>query len=352
MRTLIIPCAGKSTRFPGMKPKWLLTHPDGSLMIEKSLSGVDIDAFDKVIITIVKQHAEQYEAEYILKSIFTEPKFKIHVLDDFTSSPCETIYKTLVDNNVQGAFIVKDSDNYVKFDIPDTFSNFVVGLDLNKFRNVSNITGKSFILLNEQDMLTDIIEKKVVSNIICVGVYSFKDVEEFKKAYFDLLKENIGQNELFISHIISYKLANRNVVFDYVEASGYEDWGTLQDWEETQKKHRTYFIDIDGVILKNTGKYGKINWSNNREIIPENIETIKKLEKYGAQIVLTTSRTEEYRSIIDEICKEHGLKYHALILGCNHSRRILINDFASTNPYPSCEAINIPRNGIIKSFLQ
>ena len=26
MNTLIIPCAGKSNRFPNMKPKWLLTH--------------------------------------------------------------------------------------------------------------------------------------------------------------------------------------------------------------------------------------------------------------------------------------------------------------------------------------
>jgi len=29
MSTLIVPCGGKSSRYPGMKPKWLLTHPDG-----------------------------------------------------------------------------------------------------------------------------------------------------------------------------------------------------------------------------------------------------------------------------------------------------------------------------------
>ena len=28
MKTLIVPCAGRSSRFPNMKPKYLLTHPD------------------------------------------------------------------------------------------------------------------------------------------------------------------------------------------------------------------------------------------------------------------------------------------------------------------------------------
>ena len=36
-KTLLIPAAGKSSRFPNMKPKWLLTHPSGELMIEKVL---------------------------------------------------------------------------------------------------------------------------------------------------------------------------------------------------------------------------------------------------------------------------------------------------------------------------
>ena len=29
---LILPVAGMSSRFPGVKPKWLLTHPNGNLL--------------------------------------------------------------------------------------------------------------------------------------------------------------------------------------------------------------------------------------------------------------------------------------------------------------------------------
>jgi len=37
MKTLLLPVAGKSARYPGMRPKWLLTMPNGKLMIEQSV---------------------------------------------------------------------------------------------------------------------------------------------------------------------------------------------------------------------------------------------------------------------------------------------------------------------------
>ena len=36
MKNLILPVAGQSSRYPNMRPKWLITMPDGKLMIEKS----------------------------------------------------------------------------------------------------------------------------------------------------------------------------------------------------------------------------------------------------------------------------------------------------------------------------
>ena len=38
MKNLILPVAGQSSRYPNMRPKWLITMPDGKLMIEKSVS--------------------------------------------------------------------------------------------------------------------------------------------------------------------------------------------------------------------------------------------------------------------------------------------------------------------------
>ncbi len=46
MSTLIIPCAGQSSRYPNLRPKWMLTHPDGELMIEKVINSIDINGLE------------------------------------------------------------------------------------------------------------------------------------------------------------------------------------------------------------------------------------------------------------------------------------------------------------------
>lgn len=352
MHTLIIPCAGKSNRFPNMKPKWMLTHPDGELMIEKALKGLNVEIFDRIIITIVKPHDKKYEASLVLSQVFkNNPKIEICLLDDFTASASETVYLTLEKMNVKGAFVIKDSDNCVKVKIPTPIKNSITGYDLHKHPDVSNIPGKSFLLVNEQGLIEDIIEKQVVSNMICLGVYAFQDVELFKKTYLELLDKKIS-GEMYVSHVISYILSKNKEIFEYIEAYGYDDWGTLVEWKQVQKNYRTYFCDVDGVLMKNCGKYGSRNWYNNTETIPENMQTIKKLQDNGAQIVITTSRPEEFRESLLKILNENGIYPYAMLMGMNHAARVVINDFAPTNPYPSGMAITLPRNNLIKEYLE
>lgn len=352
MNTLIIPCAGKSNRFPNMKPKWLLTHPDGELMIEKSIKGLNTEIFDRIIITIVKPHDDKYEAKLILEQVFKDnPNVEICLLDDFTSSASETVYSTLTKMNVKGSFVIKDSDNSVSVKLSNKIENSITYYDLHKHSNINNIPAKSFLIVNEQGIVSDIIEKSIVSNLICLGVYAFDDTETFINGYLHLTKKNI-KGEMYISHVISYLLSTNKYIFTAIEANNYEDWGTLKEWQNVQRNYRTYFVDVDGVLMENCGKYGSNNWSNNKEIIYENMETIRKLQNRGAQIVITTSRKEEYRKDLENILLSNGIKPYEIIMGLNHSARVLINDFAPTNPYPSGIAISFPRNCLIKDYLE
>ena len=351
MNTLIIPCAGKSSRFPNMKPKYMLTHPDGKLMVEKSMENINMDIFDRIIITIVKAHDEKYEAGLVMKQVFeNNPKVEICVLDDFTSSASETIYLTLTKMNVQGAFVIKDSDNRVGVHFDNDIKNMIVGYDLHQHRDITNIPGKSFLVVNEQNIIQDIIEKQVVSNIICLGVYCFENASDFVTAYEEMQTRQLS-GEMYISHVISYMLSSNKYIFTAVMATSYDDWGTLTEWKEVQKASRTYFVDVDGVIMKNSGKYGKVNWYNNTELLEENVDTLKKLQEAGAQIVITTSRQEEFRADLEKILANAGLKPYAILMGMNHAARVVINDFAPTNPYPSGLAITLPRNSSLKEYL-
>lgn len=353
--TLLIPCGGKSSRFPNMKPKYMLSHPDGKLMIEKALEGLNLKNFDRIIITLIKEHIEKYDSRLILEQAFSynknlKDKIEFCVLGDFTSSASETVTLTIEKMNIVGALVVKDCDNMVRVSLSAKIKNAVVGYNLQKCPNITNILGKSYLITDKKSNIQNIIEKKVVSDTICIGVYCFENAELFLNAYKHLLKQEI-KGEMFISNIISHLLLNKDIVFKHIEATYYQDWGTLKEWKEVQKKCRTYFIDVDGVILKNCGKYGKVNWCNNTEAIESNVKAILKLQNDGAQIIITTARTKELKKGLEKILKDLGIKPYAVLTGMNHSTRVIINDFAPTNPYPSGVAITFPRNANLQDYI-
>ena len=69
MKNLLLPVAGSSSRYPNMRPKWLLTMPDGLLMIEKSVSKINCKIFDKIFIIALKKHLDQFvDRKLLLKS--------------------------------------------------------------------------------------------------------------------------------------------------------------------------------------------------------------------------------------------------------------------------------------------
>ena len=350
MKTLIIPCAGKSNRFPNMKPKYMLTHPDGKLMIEKAIEHMNTQDFDRIIITIVKPHNEKYESKLIMEQVFKEtPKIEICMLDDFTWSASETICLTLEKMNVSWSIVIKDSDNCVYTQIPSVIKNAIVGYDLRQHPDISNIPWKSFLILNEQNIVQDIIEKDVVSNIICLWVYSFENCDDFKWAY-NQMKDNNIKWEMYISHVISYLIAQNKCVFECNMATWYDDWWTLIERKEVQKNYRTYFVDFDWVLMKNSGKYGTINWYNNTSFLEDNVQVIIDLQNKWAQIVITTSRPEEFRENLEKMLESVWIKPYAILMWMNHAARVVINDFATTNPYPSGMAITLPRNASLKDY--
>ena len=115
---------------------------------------------------------------------------------------------------------------------------------------------------------------------------------------------------------------------------------------------KTYFVDFDGVIMKNSGKHGRVNWSNNAELLEDNAAALRGLQAAGAQIVITTSRPEALRPQLESLLATAGIKPYAIVMGLNHAPRVLINDFANTNPYPSATAISLPRNANIMEYLK
>lgn len=340
MVKVIVPCAGKSNRFPNMRPKWMLTHPNGDLMVKKAIEGLNVDPKD-VIITILREHEEQYDIIRGLKENIGE-EITIVILDEQTKSQSETVYLTLKKIGLKESFLVKDSDcAWTTSNIKEDF-NYVIYSDIQDYEDI-NPGNKSYIKLNEQNIIIDIVEKKVVSRFFSLGGYFFKNPESFISS-FEKLNEQNNKQELYISHIIQDLIINKKEIFFGKKVDSYLDFGTLEQWSKYLKKFKTYFFDIDGILFKNAAQYFKPRWEDS-EPIKENLEIIKKLSenKYN-QLIFSTSRPEKYRRVTERKLRELGIKYLDVIMGCLHAKRIIVNDFSNTTGYPTCEAINILRD--------
>jgi hypothetical protein len=127
-------------------------------------------------------------------------------------------------------------------------------------------------------------------------------------------------------------------------AHNYIDWGTLREYRHYCKSLVTIFCDVDGVIFKNGSKFGKSGWKT--EPISENLHKLSQLQKEGRlYLVITSSRPDGEIEYIKGRLLEYGLLADKYVMGLPHSKRILINDYSATNPYPSAFSINIERDG-------
>ena len=265
---VIIPAAGKSSRFRGDKPKWLRTHPDGKLMLSHAIetfNGMDVDIY---LIT-TKLIEETNDVIKILLDGCPELKGVI-LLENQTSSAIETVLFGLkkLGNLINGrSLFIKDSDNYVKFDtsIINLNQSFTVACNIYE-HEIRKITNKSFIIKNDLNLIVDFIEKRVVSEMISVGTHYFTKVETFINIASEVLNINdISEGEKYISHVIAAGIY-KGEKFECINCIDYIDFGTQEEWDRIQKNHTVIFSDFDGTLVKNKGRYGENNWFQHNDI--------------------------------------------------------------------------------------
>jgi hypothetical protein len=348
MISLIIPCAGKSSRFPG-KPKWLLTCPNGSLMIQEAIRCLDLENVDQIYVTFVKEHTEKYFPDGNVAILFKDfENVHITILDDFTGSQTETVYLTILKNNIKDGVFVKDCDSYYNHKIER--GNYACSLKICEENNVSKIHNKSFIESNSLNQITHFCEKKIIGDTICVGGYSFEDSRLFTEYYEKCKDAKVDTKEFHISHLIHFCLLDGKIFYKK-EVTKFIDWGTPDEWRKYRDSFRTLFLDIDGTIFHNSGEYLSPIWGETTPI-QNNTEKIKKLYNDGkTQIILTTSRKEQYRERTESQLKKYDIPYDKIIFGLHHAKRVLINDFSETNPYPTAISVNLKRDSGDLEFL-
>jgi histidinol phosphatase-like enzyme len=330
---VIIPAAGLSTRFPNMRPKYTLTDHTGTLMLERSISSF-LGKY-KITIGILKEHEEKYN---IIKTLNHEiPELNIVVLDERTNGPAETVSKIIEQAgiDINEGILIKDCDSFFEHDVSD--GNYVCISTIAEHEILKRLASKSFVITNDQGIITNIIEKEVISNKFCVGGYKFESAKLFCETYEKLKDKNVG--EIFVSHIIEECLNNHRIFLEK-HVSNYVDVGTADEWFAYNNK-ACIFCDIDGTIIRAQPKGG---YDDEPVILKHNVERLKELVANGSKIIFTTARHTEYDTRTKEILDSLGFVNYDLISGLPNTKRVLINDYNEANPYPRAIAVNLKRN--------
>ena len=343
MQNLILPVAGESSRYPGTRPKWLLTMPNGKLMIEDSVSKINCKLFKKIFVIVLKKHIKEFcDKRLLIKSLKKNISSKVELveLNNKTTCQAQTVALAIKKKNITGSILIKDCDN--QFRIEDKLikknNNSIFAIDINT-QDLIDAKNKSYIEKNAYNNVINIVEKKIISDFFCCGAYAFQSSKSFLKNA-NLLLES-SQN-VYISHVILRMLLNGSQ-FKYNKAFEYIDWGTLREFRNWQRKSITLFCDFDGCLVINGSKFGKKGYKTLP--ISENLNSLNKINQtYNLKLIIVTSRPKSELTFIKRILTKYNLKNIDIITDLPHGRRILINDFASTNPYPSASSINVIRN--------
>lgn len=221
---VIVPAAGLSTRFPGMQPKYTLMDHNQKFMIERSIESY-LGHFS-ITVGILHEHHKKFPISSYLETKYPR-QIKFVVIDKITQGPADTVRQIIKLGNIdpQLPILIKDCDSF--FDHTDTDGNYVCISEIADHEILKRLASKSFVRANDQGIVTDIIEKQVISDKFCVGGYRFESADLFCNAFDSLAMTT----EIFASHVIQHCLA-QGEIFTTNKVKNYVDVGTKEDWLE------------------------------------------------------------------------------------------------------------------------
>ncbi len=193
---VVIPMAGAGSRFVNAgytfpKPLIEVNHKP---MIQVIVENLNIKA--NFIYLVQKEHYEKYNLKYLLNLI--TPNCKIIQVDGVTEgAACTTLLaKDYIDNDKH--LLIANSDQFIEWDSNNFYySASDVKIDGSILTFESTHPKWSFVKLDVNGYLTELAEKKPISNIATVGIYHWSRGSDYVKYAEQMIEKNIRVNGEF-----------------------------------------------------------------------------------------------------------------------------------------------------------
>lgn len=193
---ILIPMAGNGSRFS--EKGYLLPKPLISVFGRPMINWVTDnfkDIPEKRFIFICRtEHQDKYQINHKLKDLAGD--CQLVFVDKLTEgAACTTLLaKDLINNDDQ--LIIANSDQYVQWSAKE-FYDFSITLDASILTFPSQAVKWSYAKLNDGGFVTEVAEKKVISDKATVGIYFWKKGSDYVKYAESMIEKNIRVNNEF-----------------------------------------------------------------------------------------------------------------------------------------------------------
>tara|TARA_R110002167_G_scaffold36302_3_gene115082 strand:+ start:1584 stop:2951 length:1368 start_codon:yes stop_codon:yes gene_type:complete len=193
---VLIPMAGAGSRFAKAGytfPKPLI-EVNGKPMIQLVVENLNIDA--RHIFVVQKEHYEKYNLKHLLNLI--SPGCKIVQVDEMTEgAACTTLLAKEFINNDE-PLIFANSDQYLDWDSNEfMYSMEADGVDGGMLTFTATHPKWSFAKTNEDGLVTEVAEKKPISDVATAGIYYWKHGKDYVKYAEQMIEKDIRFNNEF-----------------------------------------------------------------------------------------------------------------------------------------------------------
>ncbi len=231
---IILPMAGNGSRFfeAGYNKLKPLIDIKGKPMfirvLDNILYGTDVH------IIIRKDHVDEYKLDQLIRKAC--PEAKIYILDKPTEGAACTVMHA-IDPNSTEAFLVANCDqlmlwNKQKF-VTDTF-NISDDSTIFTFTPNHNKPIDSYVTIDDYGYVTELAEKKMISDIATVGVYHFGSQKKFAEGVKMMMEEDDRTNgEFYLAPVYNY-LTNPIKTFHVEKFIGLGTPEELEDLKQSE----------------------------------------------------------------------------------------------------------------------
>ncbi len=200
---ILIPMAGEGSRFA--KEGYTFPKPlidvNGRPMIQAVVENLDFDC--EYIFLIRKSHIESYSGILDTLDRITNGRYKYVVVDELTEGAACTalLAKELINDDED--LLIANSDQIIQYS-PENFKALkeMTTVDAIVFTFNAVHPKWSFVKTNSRGYITEVAEKRPISNIATCGIYWYRKGSDFVKYAEQMIEKNVRvNNEFYIAPI-------------------------------------------------------------------------------------------------------------------------------------------------------